>query len=513
MRVGLYGRVSSEEQVLGYSLDAQERAMRNYCAEKGWEVYGVYVDKGKSARSDDISKRPQFKALIDAALSGQIDVVIVHKLDRFSRNLVTTLTYFQEFSKKGVAFVSLSEQMDYSTAQGNLMLAMMGGFAQWYSDNLAHETSKGKRERAQQGQYNGDLPFGFIKGEDGIAVIEPKEAKAVKRAFSMYVTGRYSFREIAETFNTKGFMTRNKSGRDMHGNITPRPFTADSTRDIVSNPFYTGVVTYKGEEYSGKHEAMIARDLYEQCCQVRRDRSKSPRTNSNRFRTYLLKGLVRCALCGEKLWASTSPFGKYYRDPSKRKGGNCPSDKRYTHVEVLDTQIDELLQSLAMPEAWRIEVLSILKSSDERTQIAKEKERLEEKLRRVKRLYRNMDIEEAEYELEKRKLELQLSTQIVPEEDQTVKAGVMLRNMLSVWSEANIEEKSKMLGIMLDAVYCDLNKGCIVALQPKVAFIPLFGLCEDLKETDGVFTVRRFIGIGDPEGIRTLDLQRDRLAC
>lgn len=107
------------------------------------------------------------------------------------------------------------------------MLAMLGAFAQWYSDNLAHETSKGKRERALQGYYNGDLPFGYVKGDNGIPVIEPREAASVERAFSMYATGNYGFQAVAELINSMGFLTRNKRKQDNYSAVSPRLFSWD----------------------------------------------------------------------------------------------------------------------------------------------------------------------------------------------------------------------------------------------------------------------------------------------
>ena len=88
------------------------------------------------------------------------------------------------------------------------MLAMLGAFAQWYSNNLAHETSKGKKEHALQGYNNGDPPFGYVKGQDRIPVLEQNEVRAVERAFSMYATGEYSFQDIAEGVNSMDFSTK-----------------------------------------------------------------------------------------------------------------------------------------------------------------------------------------------------------------------------------------------------------------------------------------------------------------
>lgn len=88
------------------------------------------------------------KSLIADALSGTIDVVMVHKLDRFARNLKVLLQYFDLLVRANVGFVSISENMDFSTPWGRFALQMFGAVAELYSRNLATETAKGKRERA-----------------------------------------------------------------------------------------------------------------------------------------------------------------------------------------------------------------------------------------------------------------------------------------------------------------------------------------------------------------------------
>lgn len=170
MRAALYARVSSEEQVEGYSIDAQRRAFRGLLEGRQWDSVGEYVDEGKSARTDDINKRPAFKQMTSDALSGKFDVLVVHKLDRFSRNLPLTLDYFDRLMKAGVTFVSINEQMDFTTPSGKVHLALLGAFAQYYSDNLSQETKKGWAERRAQGLYCGTLPFGAAKAEDGTPI-------------------------------------------------------------------------------------------------------------------------------------------------------------------------------------------------------------------------------------------------------------------------------------------------------------------------------------------------------
>ncbi len=147
LRVGLYYRVSSEEQVEGYSLDAQQRAARAYCELHGWTVVQEYRDEGKSARTEDLNRRPAFAKMVAHVDAGLLDVIVVHKLDRFARNLRVTLEILDRLDKRGVGFVSISEQIDFTTPIGKVILATLGAFAQYYSDNLSHETKKGKAER------------------------------------------------------------------------------------------------------------------------------------------------------------------------------------------------------------------------------------------------------------------------------------------------------------------------------------------------------------------------------
>src|SRR5687767_6785386 len=99
LRAGLYERVSSEEQVEGYSLDAQDRAGRLYCETHGWQVAAVYRDEGKSARTDDLGRRPAFQQKLADAEAGLLDVVVVHKLDRFARSLRVTLETLERLER------------------------------------------------------------------------------------------------------------------------------------------------------------------------------------------------------------------------------------------------------------------------------------------------------------------------------------------------------------------------------------------------------------------------------
>ncbi len=189
-RVALYVRVSSEEQVQGYSLDAQTRAIEVWCAQHEHEIVARYRDEGRSARSDNLDRRPAFKQMLADAEAGRLDVVVVHKLDRFARNLLVALETLQRLERFDVGFVSLSEQMDFTTPIDKVILATLAAFAQYYSDNLSAETKKGKHERKEQGLYNGLLPFGLKKNSDGIPVPDPEAYPGLLLAFRLAAGAR-----------------------------------------------------------------------------------------------------------------------------------------------------------------------------------------------------------------------------------------------------------------------------------------------------------------------------------
>ena len=130
MRAALYARVSSEEQVEGYSIDAQIRAFETLVEARGWTIYKEYIEEGKSARTENINKRPVFKEAIADGLDRRYDILVVHKVDRFSRKLRITLEYFDKLGKAEVGFVSIVEQMDFSTPWGKFTLSMLGGLAE-----------------------------------------------------------------------------------------------------------------------------------------------------------------------------------------------------------------------------------------------------------------------------------------------------------------------------------------------------------------------------------------------
>ena len=153
MKAALYVRVSTTDQANeGYSLSAQERALKDHVRSKGWMIHRIYRDKGVSGRTTD---RPEFKKLMDAAQRGMFNVVVVYKLDRFGRSLKDLITSINNLKEWNVDFVSLGDSIDTSTATGKLTFHIIGAIAEFESSLISERTKAGMTEAKRQGKHVG----------------------------------------------------------------------------------------------------------------------------------------------------------------------------------------------------------------------------------------------------------------------------------------------------------------------------------------------------------------------
>jgi DNA invertase Pin-like site-specific DNA recombinase len=140
-----YARRSSEMQKDNFSIDAQKRAITEAAKIRGLPEPIFYEDDERSARGEQIAKRPNFKRLLDdvEANKGRM-VVMAHTLDRWSRNVVVALQSFRILSLNQTPFISLNENSDCSTPEGMVQLTLLAAFAAYFSDMLAEHIVMGK---------------------------------------------------------------------------------------------------------------------------------------------------------------------------------------------------------------------------------------------------------------------------------------------------------------------------------------------------------------------------------
>ena len=158
-----YARFSSDNQ-REESIDAQLRAIRQYCQQHDYILLDTYVDEARSATTDD---RPAFQQMVKDSASGDWSAVIVHKLDRFSRNRYDSAIYKKQLKDNGVHVESVLERLDDSP-ESVILESLLEGMSEYYSKNLAREVMKGKHETALQCKHNGGQPpYGLMGKKDG----------------------------------------------------------------------------------------------------------------------------------------------------------------------------------------------------------------------------------------------------------------------------------------------------------------------------------------------------------
>ena len=247
-KVALYARFSSDNQ-RAESIDAQLRAMRNYCKDHNYIITETYTDEAKSATTD---RRPAFQQMIADSSKKTFDIVLVHKLDRFARNRYDSAVYKRELRKNGVIVCSVLENLDNSP-ESIMMESVLEGMSEYYSQNLAREVMKGMRETALQCKHTGGKPpLGYDVDEDTKKlIINPYEAETVKLIFDMYSKG-YGYSAILDELHNQDSKTKN--GND---------FMKNSLYSILTNPKYQGIYVYNrssAKDCEGRRNTHLYKD-------------------------------------------------------------------------------------------------------------------------------------------------------------------------------------------------------------------------------------------------------------
>lgn len=474
MRAAIYTRISSEMQVNGYSLDAQLTACQRLAAERGWQVVATYSD----TESGRTTARPQFRQMLQDAERGLFDVIIVHKLDRFSRSVTDTLVLLKRLEALGVSLISISEQFDFTTPVGKVLLTMLSAFAQWYLDNLSQETKKGKRARAERGHWNSAIPFGYTitylkDGGDGMARPDPATAKGVRLAFESYATGQYSDADVARILNAAGYRPQGRGKRAL------KLWSKDTVRVLLRNRFYIGEVSYHGQWFPGQHEPLVSRELFERCQQVRaRRRHKYGCTAPRKSRIYPLSGIAYCARCGTRMRGMSVRGGRrYYRDPAADRGIDC--DQRFVIAQDAEDALGEFLSALHLPDDWKEQILhQVERQAGNSRSYEQQRRRITMQLSRLKDLYKMGDINKEEYVTERNQLKAQLAALQPPQLPDLERAAALLNNFGAIWRAASQLERKQIVHTLLDAVYLDSKSGPVVAIRPRAAFAKILQLSQ-----------------------------------
>lgn len=281
MRAVAYCRFSSDQQRDGFSIEAQLSSIKEYCAREGIELVDQYVDE---ARSGTNAERENFQRMIANATSGSFDLVIVHKLDRFSRDRYDFAVYRKLLKDSGVALRSVIERIDDSP-ESIILEGMLESMAEYYSKNLSRETMKGLRARARQGLACSNRPLGYDI-VDGRFVLNEADALIVREIFSRVITSE-SLASIARDLTERGI-------RGSRGSA----FSYSSLQRIIRNTIYYGDYTYAGEVVSSAAAVPILDIETWTAANAQLDSHKNRAYRRVRVEEYLLTGILYCGVCG-----------------------------------------------------------------------------------------------------------------------------------------------------------------------------------------------------------------------
>ena len=264
LRCAIYTRKSTEHglELEFNSLDAQREACEAYIksqASQGWvEISKRYDDPAYSGGNMD---RPALQKLLKDIEAGQVDVVVVYKIDRLTRSLADFAKLVEVFDAKSVSFVAVTQQFNTTTSMGRLTLNVLLSFAQ-FERELASERVRDKVAASRKkGKWTGgSVPLGYDV-KDKKLVVNPSEAKTVRTIFTRYLALK-SFQKLIDELNDKGIVTKKRPlASKIAGGI---PFTYGPLAYLLKNRTYLGETGHGGHWFSGEHEPIIARGIFEE---------------------------------------------------------------------------------------------------------------------------------------------------------------------------------------------------------------------------------------------------------
>ena len=526
MRAANYMRASTVEQTKKHSLDAQRTSTTAFIQQRGWTHTQEYLDAGLSAKSD--SHRPALEQLLADAEQHHFDVVVVDKIDRFYRNLRGLLATLERLNRLGISFVSVKENLDFTTPWGKLSLTVLGMLAEIYIDNLSQETHKGLLARARKGLWNGSIPYGYCNGictactdpngpgycphagssdlGDGRTLIaHPIESVAVQRAFAWYIAGAHSDGDIAERLNSEPLLLPDGSSvvfrtKGLPGRWPPGPLSKESVRETLQRRFYTGVVPYFGVDeqghkrkrgnmeavFPGQHPALVSEADFERAHELRQQLSRRSRTASREPRVYLLSGLLICDSCGRTMRAMTCGARRYYRDLTRvDHTGVC--DQPTLKAEEIEAQVVQILQRLCLPPDWQTQLPAWLLTTEQYTELTTKKAEMEARWQRARELYLNGLLTKAAFQTEQWHYNAGMNSLTPREITAILKAGNILEALLEALGapDRTLLQKNELLRLVLAGARVRGYK--LTALQPNLYFYPLMQYC--LSGSDGRATL------------------------
>lgn len=360
LRVALYVRVSSQEQVEGYSIGEQTDRLKKYAEAMGWTIFKIYVDPGYSGGNID---RPGLNEMIKDVENGKIDTVVVYKLDRLSRSQFDTLYLIEKvFLENNTDFVSMTENFSTNTPLGRAMIGFLAVFAQLEKDKINERTLMGKEARAKEGKWGGGSsePIGYDYDPNTEELnINEYEKMQILEAVDLFLKGT-PVRTISNIFEEKGYMYRGKSGK-------LRKWDPKRLKYVFANKTYLGYIKHRDSWYKGNHTPILTEATFKKLQKLLNQRAEDYAEHKKKCgkQTTYLGGFIYCKQCGAKFSKQSGKtrngsYNHYYacysrskKVPKMVKDPNC-KNIYWKMGELDDLIINEIKKLATDPEYFHL---------------------------------------------------------------------------------------------------------------------------------------------------------------
>ena len=357
-RCAVYCRVSSDERLEQEfnSIDAQKESGQAYVASQrseGWiPVADDYDDPGFSGGN---TERPGLKRLMADIERGQVDIVVVYKIDRLTRSLADFSKMVEVFERQGVSFVSVTQQFNTTTSMGRLMLNVLLSFAQFEREVTGERIRDKIAASKRKGMWMGGVPPLGYDVSNRLLVINDAEATVVRCIFAEMLTIG-SPTQIAERLATEGITTKawtTQDGQVRSGTRMDRKYLYK----LLRNRIYLGELSHKGSWFPGAHLPVIDHGLWGRVHEVlaRDPHVRSQETQTRESTAALLRGLL-FGPSGDPMYPTYASKNKskyrYYVSKSEMKfGANGKTHDRIPAEEIEAATVAQVKTVLSSPEA------------------------------------------------------------------------------------------------------------------------------------------------------------------
>ena len=385
-RAVIYIRVSTKQQAVrdgnreGYSLPTQRKACVGRAEKLEAVVVDEYIDKDSATSAE---KRPGFQQLVERVIQqGDVDYVIVYKLDRFARNRLDDALISMKLEAAGATLVSCVEQID-GTASGQLMQGMLAVMNEFYSRNLGDEIKRKTLQKVLDGGTPGVARLGYKNvGESGrrYVVVDEERAPIIQWCFTAYATGEWSVQSLLAEATARGLRSRG-------GPNTPsKELSLSQMNRLLRSPYYVGIVTYNGADYPGKHEPLVNDETWQR---VQDHLGKKKHGLKQRDHHHYLKGTIWCGYCGSRLCVTFSTGKQGVRYPyyfclgRHQKRTTC--QLTYRPLALVEDQVVDHYRRVQL-NAEGLEATADMLVTEASSQLKTERTKRDHGLRRIKQL-------------------------------------------------------------------------------------------------------------------------------